>query len=221
MTSAMTNAAAIVRMVSANPPFRRFSSLDTVIGREGSGGATRQPLSRMSRYHILLPRRAETSRGEADAGDRRVRFDERGWEATIAAYRAAEQRGPSSKTKFTCSSCGSNVWGKPDTETICTPCAIQAAQNDPAVVGLLKHYQMRAADAAPLSEAARSYDTKAARCLSPAAASARRGQHPLPDKAARRAGRVRRLLRPRSIQNVSGLSQGLAGRAAAGWRAPG
>src|SRR6516165_9748702 len=95
ITSATTNAVATVRMVSAHPPCRRSSSLDTVIGREGSGLATRQPLSWIKRYHILLSRRAETSLGEADAGDRHVRFDERGWEAasssTLAQRRLLER----------------------------------------------------------------------------------------------------------------------------------
>src|SRR5499427_3704208 len=86
MTSAMANAVATVRMVSAHPPCRRFSSLDTVIGREGSGLATRLPRSWIKRDHILPSRRAETSLGEPDAGDRYVRFDERGWEATVAAW---------------------------------------------------------------------------------------------------------------------------------------
>src|SRR5262245_62864271 len=64
MTSATANAVTNVRMVSDNPPCRRFSSLDTVVGREGSGLATRLPRSWIKRYHILLSRRVETSLGK-------------------------------------------------------------------------------------------------------------------------------------------------------------
>jgi hypothetical protein len=37
-----------------------------------------------------------------------------------SAHRPGEQKGPSSKTKFTCGQCGQNVWGKPDTAVTCT-----------------------------------------------------------------------------------------------------
>src|SRR5262249_20915530 len=86
MTTATTNAVAIVRMVSDNAPCRRFSSLDTVIGREGSGWplgclAHGSSVSIVSFLSALNP-----VSGEADAGDRRVRFGERGWEAAVAAW---------------------------------------------------------------------------------------------------------------------------------------
>src|SRR5262252_301574 len=82
MTSAMANAVATVRMVSAHPPCRRFSSLDTVIGREGSGLATRQPLSWIKRYHIPPRRRAHsTPATELGSGT----LIARGWEAAVAA----------------------------------------------------------------------------------------------------------------------------------------
>jgi predicted SprT family Zn-dependent metalloprotease len=49
-----------------------------------------------------------------------------GWKLNLeSAHRPGEQKGPSSKTKFTCSSCGQNVWGKPDTAVICEPCGLK------------------------------------------------------------------------------------------------
>src|SRR5262249_23835186 len=86
MTSATTNAVATVRMVSAHPPCRRFSSLDTVTGREGSGLATRQPRSWIKRYHIPPRRRAHsTPATKLGSGRLIARGWERGWEATVAA----------------------------------------------------------------------------------------------------------------------------------------
>jgi len=46
----------------------------------------------------------------------------------LSAARAlapASRSGPSSKTKFTCSGCGQNVRGKPDTAVICEPGGIK------------------------------------------------------------------------------------------------
>jgi ribosomal protein S27E len=37
----------------------------------------------------------------------------------------AGQKGPSSKTKFTCADCGQNAWGKPDLAILCEPCGIE------------------------------------------------------------------------------------------------
>jgi hypothetical protein len=46
-----------------------------------------------------------------------------------SAHRPGEQRGPSSKTKFTCSGCGQNCWGKHDLMVRCDPCgALMIAQ---------------------------------------------------------------------------------------------
>jgi hypothetical protein len=36
----------------------------------------------------------------------------------------AEKKKRESKTKFTCSKCGMNVWGKPDVEVTCTKCQL-------------------------------------------------------------------------------------------------
>jgi hypothetical protein len=49
-----------------------------------------------------------------------------GWKLHLEStpYRG-DARAPSSKTKFTCSTCGQNVWGKPDTAVTCTPCGIE------------------------------------------------------------------------------------------------
>jgi hypothetical protein len=46
-----------------------------------------------------------------------------GWRLNLqSAHRAGAKGGANSKTKFTCPSCGWNVWGKPDTSVFCKPC---------------------------------------------------------------------------------------------------
>jgi hypothetical protein len=42
-----------------------------------------------------------------------------------SAHRPGGQRGPSSKTKFTCDRCSQNAWGKPDLAIVCEPCGIK------------------------------------------------------------------------------------------------
>jgi predicted SprT family Zn-dependent metalloprotease len=45
------------------------------------------------------------------------------WKLNLeSAHRPGEQKGPSSKTKFTCDRCGQNAWGKPDLAILCEPC---------------------------------------------------------------------------------------------------
>ena len=52
-----------------------------------------------------------------------------GWRLNLeSAHRPGQQKGPSSKTKFTCSSCGQNVWGKPDTRVDCHDCKARMRQ---------------------------------------------------------------------------------------------
>src|SRR5215472_8566023 len=49
-----------------------------------------------------------------------------GWKLNLqSAHRPGEQRAPNSKTKFSCSNCGPNTWGKPDLAVTCTPCRIE------------------------------------------------------------------------------------------------
>ena len=49
-----------------------------------------------------------------------------GWKLNLeSAHRPGEQKGPSSKTKFTCPECGQNVWGKPDTRVDCHDCKVR------------------------------------------------------------------------------------------------
>jgi SprT-like family len=46
-----------------------------------------------------------------------------GWRLNLqSAHRAGAKGGANSKTKFTCPSCGRNVWGKPDSAVFCKPC---------------------------------------------------------------------------------------------------
>jgi SprT-like family len=77
-----------------------------------------------------------------------------GWKLNLqSAHRPGAKGGTNSKTKYTCPSCGSNVWGKLDTETTCTPCAIEAlaaelGEASPDAIAVLERYQLRTADAA-------------------------------------------------------------------------
>jgi len=49
-----------------------------------------------------------------------------GWKLNLqSAPRPGTPGGANSKTKFTCSSCGQNAWGKPDLAILCKPCKIQ------------------------------------------------------------------------------------------------
>ena len=46
-----------------------------------------------------------------------------GWKLNLqSAHRPGAKGGTNSNSKFTCSSCGQNVWGKPDTKVLCMPC---------------------------------------------------------------------------------------------------
>ena len=47
-----------------------------------------------------------------------------------SAHRPGEQRGPSSKTKFTCTGCGQNAWGKPELAIACIPCGLRMVPPD-------------------------------------------------------------------------------------------
>jgi hypothetical protein len=49
-----------------------------------------------------------------------------GWRLNLqSAPHANPTRAPKSKTKFNCTSCGQNAWGKPDLAILCKPCGIQ------------------------------------------------------------------------------------------------
>jgi hypothetical protein len=78
-----------------------------------------------------------------------------GWKLNLqSARRPGAKGGTNSKTKFTCAACGQNVWGKPDTETTCTPCVIEALATElgeasPDAIAVLERFQLRSADAAP------------------------------------------------------------------------
>jgi hypothetical protein len=46
-----------------------------------------------------------------------------GWKLNLqSAHCAGGTKAPPSKVKFTCTSCGSNMWGKPDSKDICGEC---------------------------------------------------------------------------------------------------
>jgi SprT-like family protein len=53
-----------------------------------------------------------------------------GWKLNLeSAQRGAPDGGRKSKTKFTCTGCGQNAWGKPDLAVTCTPCRIEMVQS--------------------------------------------------------------------------------------------
>jgi SprT-like family len=55
-----------------------------------------------------------------------VKLAAKGWKLNLqSAHRPGQKGGVNSKTKFTCSSCGLNVWGKPDADTLCTHCFLE------------------------------------------------------------------------------------------------
>jgi len=48
------------------------------------------------------------------------------WKLNLeSAHRPGPDGGRKSKTKFTCSNCGQNAWGKPDLAVTCTPCRME------------------------------------------------------------------------------------------------
>jgi hypothetical protein len=48
-----------------------------------------------------------------------------GWRLNLqSAPMSGPNKGPSSKTRFTCPGCGANAWGKPDLEIDCRPCRL-------------------------------------------------------------------------------------------------
>src|SRR5262249_18115618 len=52
-----------------------------------------------------------------------------GWKLNLeSAHRPAPKGINNSKTKFTCRVCGQNVWGKPDTRTLCLFCFAELAE---------------------------------------------------------------------------------------------
>jgi hypothetical protein len=59
----------------------------------------------------------------------------RGWKLNLqSAHRPGAKGGVSSKTKFTCSSCGQNAWGKPDLAILCELCEIKMRAVDVVAV---------------------------------------------------------------------------------------
>jgi hypothetical protein len=84
-----------------------------------------------------------------------VKLAATGWKLNLqSAHRPGAKGGTNSKTKFTCPNCGSNAWGKPDTEITCTPCAIEAlaaelGEASPDAIAVLERLQLRSADVAP------------------------------------------------------------------------
>ena len=70
-----------------------------------------------------------------------------GWKLNL---QSAPRLGPksttaNSKTKFTCSACGQNAWGKPDLEIVCKPCGIEmcaAVVEAPAVEAMPASYEL-------------------------------------------------------------------------------
>jgi hypothetical protein len=67
-----------------------------------------------------------------------------GWRLNLqSAHRPGPKGGTDSKTKFTCSTCGQNAWGKPELEVTCTPCGIRMTSK--AKVETVGSYERNAA----------------------------------------------------------------------------
>jgi hypothetical protein len=65
-----------------------------------------------------------------------------GWKLNLQSAPALGCEGRrASKTKFTCTRCNQNVWGKPDTAVACWTCMTQVLSGD---VTALEPFQMRA-----------------------------------------------------------------------------
>jgi hypothetical protein len=90
-----------------------------------------------------------------------------GWKLNLqSAHRPGQKGGVNSKTKFTCSSCGLNVWGKPDADTLCTHCFLEKY---PDLEIDLRGVRMLAADTVVVSALAAtdiSYDPQVAAIVS-------------------------------------------------------
>ncbi len=64
-----------------------------------------------------------------------VKLAATGWCLNLqSAPRSGGTKAPSSKTKFTCASCGQNAWGKPDLAIICEPCRTKMRSADPVTL---------------------------------------------------------------------------------------
>ena len=66
-----------------------------------------------------------------------------GWKLNLqSAHRPGATKGPNSKTKFTCSSCGQNAWGKLDLAILCMNCF---AEQHPEIAVDYREAMMRSA----------------------------------------------------------------------------
>src|SRR5262249_43826195 len=71
-----------------------------------------------------------------------------GWKLNLqSAHRPGGQKAPNSKVKFTCVTCGLNVWGKPDAVVLCAACLFESLGLDTKID--VSPAMMRAADVAP------------------------------------------------------------------------
>jgi hypothetical protein len=77
-----------------------------------------------------------------------------GWKLNLqSAHRTGGKITPNSKTKFTCTSCRQNAWGKPDLAILCEPCGLKMRPADGVSV---PSYEPTAS--APLVEVLPSYE---------------------------------------------------------------
>jgi hypothetical protein len=76
-----------------------------------------------------------------------------GWGLNLqSAHRSAAKGGTNSKTKFTCSSCGANAWGKPDLEILCMRCFSRVCEDAPRIARGYEEARMLAATLEPTPE---------------------------------------------------------------------
>jgi hypothetical protein len=77
-----------------------------------------------------------------------------GWKLNLqSTIHTGGTKAPPSKVKFSCPFCGSNVWGKPDTEDACPRCEIQAMEAElgeaaAAAIAIVRRCYRRSADTA-------------------------------------------------------------------------
>jgi predicted SprT family Zn-dependent metalloprotease len=78
-----------------------------------------------------------------------------GWQLNLqSAMRANATKAPKNKTKFICTTCGQNAWGKPELNVICGICLANQLAAAGANTAVLEEMRMRAPSQDVLAEAA-------------------------------------------------------------------
>jgi SprT-like family len=76
-----------------------------------------------------------------------------GWKLNLqSAHRPGPKGGTNSKTKYTCRTCGLNMWGKPDAKVLCMCCLLEGSED--ITLDDIRPAIMRAADVVAAAEPA-------------------------------------------------------------------